>query len=48
MKPSGYGNVKITKTEANTGKKIAGAQYAIYAAEALKTGYRTRYKKEQR
>lgn len=48
MKPSGYGNVKITKTEANTGKKIAGAQYAIYAAEALKSGYRTRYKKDQR
>lgn len=22
MKPSGYGNVKITKTEANTGKRL--------------------------
>ena len=36
VKPSTYGSVK---TEANTGKKVANAKYAIYAGEDVKSGY---------
>ena len=48
VKPSTYGSVKLVKTEANTGKKVANAKYAIYAGEDVKSGYRVMYKKDQR
>lgn len=46
--PSTHGNIKLTKKEPNTGEKIAGAQYGLYAAEDLTSGYRTMYKLDQR
>lgn len=48
LKPSAYGSTKLTKTETNTGQKIAGAEYTLYAAEILKSGYRTFYQEDQK
>lgn len=48
VKPSVYGNAKLVKKEPNTGKLIQGAQYGLFAAEALTSGYRTMYSKDQK
>lgn len=48
LKPAVYGSVKLTKTEVNTAAKIEGAQYSIYAAEVVKSGYRVKYQKDQK
>lgn len=48
VQPSAYGSIKLVKKEPNTGTKIAGAQYALYAAEDLSSGYRTMYSRDQK
>lgn len=48
LKPAVYGSIKLTKTEVNTAAKIEGAQYSLYAAEIIKSGYRTKYQKDQK
>lgn len=48
VKPSVYGNAKLVKKEPNTGKTDPGAQYGLFAAEALTSGYRTMYSKDQK
>ena len=48
VRPSAYGNVKLTKKEPNTGKKISGARYELFAAEDLTSGYRTMYSSDQK
>lgn len=48
VKPSTYGSIKLTKTEPNTAKKIAGAEYTLYAGSDLQSGYRVMYKKDQK
>ena len=48
VKPSPYGTVKLAKKEPNTGEKIAGARYDIFAAEDLTSGYRTMYNSGQK
>lgn len=48
LKPAAYGSIKLTKTEVNTAAKIEGAQYSLYAAEIIKSGYRTKYQKDQK
>lgn len=48
MKPSAYGSIKLTKTEPNTAERIADAEYALYTAGEIRSGYRTMYKKDQK
>lgn len=48
VKPSAHGNAKLIKKEPNTGTLIQGAQYGLFAAEDLASGYRTMYSKDQK